>query len=82
MTESTESRFELRFLDGPGEGKTLNVEVGPPKVVWLCGDGNRKWWTFSEPAFRFVEAEYKIEGFAPRRGERYLILYGVKEPDA
>lgn len=82
MTESIESRFELRFLDGPGQGKVLGLEEMPPKRVWLCNDGGRKWWTFKEPSVWVVEAEYKIEGYAPRKGERYLILYGVKEPDA
>lgn len=76
------SRFELKFLDGPGAGRSIEGHK-PHSTVWLCNANGIKWWTFTKPEHpHFIEAEYSLVGQAPRPGEKYLIVYGVKEPDA
>lgn len=75
-------RFELKFLDGPGESRSIDGDAVHSKV-WLCNADGIKWWTFTMPERPWVvEAEYSLLGQAPRPGERHLLVYGVKEEDA
>lgn len=72
-------RFELKFLDGPGAGKSVWANE-PHKRAWLCEEAGTKWWTFTEPMRPWiVVAEYKIVGSAHRREGTYLVCYGVVE---
>ena len=70
-------RFELEFIEGPGAGRTLEVDAAEeiPKTIWLCKDGERRYWRFKEPRSN-IEMTYKIVGHLLRPDERYAILYG------
>jgi hypothetical protein len=71
-------KYEIRFLDGPGVGRTIEVE-NLHKYVWLVNDGNRK-WTFTEPYGIPVETKYRLEGHAPRPDGTYLLTFGECPP--
>lgn len=65
-------------MDGPAVGRSIEAETIHP-VIWLCELGDKRWWTFTEPVHGLYLLEtYSILGLAPRRGEKYLALYGVK----
>jgi hypothetical protein len=71
-------RFELKFLDGPGAGRSIEADKPHPSV-WLCEEAGIKWWTFTEPLRpKVILAKYELLGSAPRRDNGYLIAYGVR----
>lgn len=74
-------RCELRFINGVAAGRAIEAESFHP-VVWLCaGKDGRKWWTFKEPLWWEIEAEYTIAGIAPRKSERWVGFYGLVGAD-
>jgi hypothetical protein len=70
-------RFELKFLDGPGGGKSIYADKAPP-IVWLCNQRGKRWWSLSEPKeLIYAEVRYEILGHALRFEGPALITYGV-----
>lgn len=70
-------RYELKFLDGPGGGRSIEADEFH-KVVWLVNAG-RRFWTFHEPERQYVEARYKLIGHAPRLDGHALLVYGIDD---
>lgn len=70
-------KYEIRFLDGPGTGRTIEVEE-LHKYVWLVRDSGGRRWTFSEPPS--YEIKYRLEGHAPRPDGTYLLTFGECPP--
>ena len=71
-------RFEWKFLDGPGAGRSVFSDHAPA-TLWLCGRLGKRWWTFKEPEKMFVEATYELRGHAPRLEGPTLLTYGQVE---
>jgi hypothetical protein len=72
-------RFELKFLDGPGGGKSIHADKAPP-CIWLCNFRGKRWWALSEPEqMVWVEVTYKLLGYAMRLEGPALITYGVDD---
>lgn len=74
-------RFNLEFIDGPGEGRSIEADKCP-KAVWLCNNGTHKWWTLKEPKDNHLaEARYKVLGHVLLDDERYRIMYGLEKDE-
>lgn len=72
------SQFELKFLDGPGAGRSVWVDH-VPGTVWLCHKISGRYWTFTQPEKMLIEATYKLIGHAPRFDGTALLVYGVAD---
>lgn len=74
-------KYELKFLDGPGGGRSIQLDV-VPKVVWLCSGRKGRYWRITEPEDTIlIESIYDLKGHAPRLDGRALIVYVVRDDD-
>jgi hypothetical protein len=71
-------KYELKFLDGPGGGRSFELDK-VPKVVWLCSGLKGRFWRIEKPDDFLIEATYDLKGYAPRLDGRALIVYGVRD---
>lgn len=71
-------RYQLKFVDGPGRGRSVWTDKTPPPTVWLCARLGRRWIALREPEERpFVEATYRNRGVAESLDGHAVASYGV-----
>ena len=76
-------RFELKFLDGPGRGRSVWTDKAPPARVWLCRRLGRRWLAVRQPEDKaLVEATYRNTGIAERLDGTAVASYGVDDEKA
>lgn len=69
--------YELKFLDGPGSGKSIYSDKAP-QCIWLCNRLGKRWWALRKPTEKvWIEKTYKQLGHAPRFDGTALVSYGV-----
>lgn len=68
--------YECSFLDGPGKGRTFEIDLCPD-MLWLRSVRGKRSWALRAPPPAQIEAVYERIGYAMRFDAPISLLFGL-----